>query len=163
MKEKTIFFILLLTLLGCENNSKEILPCNIMVNNGLSYVNDKLYSGTCNRVYNDTLLLTTETYKRGKKVEEIGYYNDGSIEYIGKEKEGIPNGDFVSYYPNGQVSIIGELEMGEFVKDWKYYDYDGSLNKTLKYNRNGEMIDSIYHKNQNYEKDYNNIDYLFIY
>jgi hypothetical protein len=36
--------------------------------------------------------------------------------------------------------------MGRYVGEWKYYDDDGSLNKTLNYNKKGEKIDSIMHK-----------------
>ena len=147
MKEKTIFFILLLTLLGCENNSKEILPCNLMVDNGKTYSNGKIYSGTCNILYNDSLLWKTTTYKKGKKTGENGYYiPEGTLEYVGSEKNGRIDGDFISYYRNGEISIEGELDMGKFVGEWKYYDDDGSLNKTLNYNKKGEKIESIMHK-----------------
>ena len=147
MKEKTIFFILLLTFLGCENNSKEILPCNIIVDNGITYSNDKIYSGTCNVLYNDSIIWKTSTYKKGKKTGETGYYiPEGTLEYVGNEKNGKIDGDFISYYRNGEISIEGELDMGKYVGEWKYYDDDGSLNKTLNYNKKGEKIDSIMHK-----------------
>tara|TARA_B100000989_G_C19170678_1_gene315339 strand:+ start:22 stop:462 length:441 start_codon:yes stop_codon:yes gene_type:complete len=146
MREKTLFFIIILTFYGCINDSKEIPACNFEVQNGLTYTDGRLLGGKCNVFYNDTLLWKTRTYKKGKLVEEIGYYFDGSIEYVGKEKDGKIDGDFISYYPNGQVSIEGELDMGKYIDEWKYYDDDGTLNKTLKYNSSGQMIDSIYHK-----------------
>ena len=146
MKQKILLLILTLIIFGCENNAKEILPCNINVDNGLTYFDGKLYTGTCNFMFNDTLLIKTRTYKRGKIVEEIGYYNDGSIEYIGEEKDGLIHGDFISYYPNGEISIEGQVNKGEFTGKWNYYDDDGSLNKTLYYNKNGEVTDSIFHK-----------------
>ena len=146
MKQKYLLSILILIFFGCENNSKEILPCNFSVDNGLTYVDGKLYTGTCNFMFNDTLLIKTRTYKRGKTIEEISYYNDGSIEYIGKQKDGVIHGDFVSYYNNGTKSIEGELDMGQYIGEWNYWDDDGSLNKTLNYDKQGNIIDTIYHK-----------------
>ncbi len=69
----------------------------------------------------------------------------GQLEYIGKQKKGVIHGDFVSYYPNGEVSIEGYIKDGQYDGDWIYYDDDGSLNKTLIW-KNGEQIDSIAHK-----------------
>lgn len=146
MRKKALFFMIILTFYGCVNESKEIFPCNFQVDNGLTYVDGKIYSGTCNVFYNDTLLWKTRTYKRGLAVKEIGYYIDGNIEYIGEERNGLIDGNFISYYQNGQISIEGELDMGKYIKEWKYYDDDGTLNKTLIYNKNGKIIDSIYHK-----------------
>ena len=56
------------------------------------------------------------------------------------------HGDFVSYYKNGVKSIEGELDMGKYIGEWNYYDDDGSLNKTLNYNKQGSIIDTVYYK-----------------
>ena len=145
--KKIPFYIIILTFYGCQNNSAEILPCNLQVNNGVSFSNGKIYSGTCNIIYQDSLSWKTRTYKKGKKTAETGYYiPEGTLEYVGSEKNGKIDGDFISYYRNGEISIEGELDMGRYVGEWKYYDDDGSLNKTLNYNKKGEKIDSIMHK-----------------
>ena len=146
MQRKSIFFILFLTLYGCQSNNKEIPPCNLSVDNGITYTNNKVYSGTCNIFYNDSILWKTRTYKKGWMTEEKGFYLDGGqLEYIGKQKKGVIHGDFISYYPNGEVSIEGYIKDGQYDGDWIYYDDDGSLNKTLIW-MNGEKIDSIGHK-----------------
>tara|TARA_B100001093_G_C26236071_1_gene762319 strand:+ start:155 stop:598 length:444 start_codon:yes stop_codon:yes gene_type:complete len=145
--KKIPFYIIILTFYGCQNNNREILPCNLNVDNGITYTDGVKYSGTCNIFYNDSLLWKTRTYKRGYITKEIGYYIDnGEVEYIGKQKKGLIHGDFISYYPNGEISIEGELYMGKYLGEWKYYDDDGSLNKTLNYNKKGEKIESIMHK-----------------
>jgi antitoxin component YwqK of YwqJK toxin-antitoxin module len=145
--KKIPFYIIILTFYGCQNNSAEILPCNLQVDNGITYSNGIKYSGTCNMFYNDTLLWKTRTYKKGKQTNETSYYiPEGTLEYVGSEKNGLIDGDFISYYRNGEISIEGEVDMGKYVGEWKYYDDDGSLNKTLNYNKKGEKIDSIMHK-----------------
>ena len=81
------------------------------------------------------------------EVKEISYYvPGGEIEYVGYKKNGLIHGDFVSYYPNGEVSIAGELEQSKYQGEWNYYDDDGSLNKTINYDDEGVAIDTIYHK-----------------
>ena len=145
--KKIPFYIIILTFYGCQNNSAEILPCNLQVDDGITYSNGIKYSGTCNMFYNDTLLWKTRTYKKGKQTNETSYYiPEGTLEYVGSEKNGLIDGDFISYYRNGEISIEGEVDMGKYVGEWKYYDDDGSLNKTLNYNKKGEKIDSIMHK-----------------
>ena len=145
--KKIPFYIIILTFYGCQNNSAEILPCNLQVDDGITYSNGIKYSGTCNIILEDSLLWKTRTYKKGKKTGETGYYiPEGTLEYVGSEKNGKIDGDFISYYRNGEISIEGELDMGRYVGEWKYYDDDGSLNKTLNYNKKGEKIDSIMHK-----------------
>ena len=36
--------------------------------------------------------------------------------------------------------------MGQYIGEWNYWDDDGSLNKTLNYDKQGNIIDTIYHK-----------------
>jgi uncharacterized protein len=145
--KKIPFYIIILIFYGCQNNSAEIQPCNLQVDNSITYSNGIKYSGTCNIILEDSLLWKTRTYKKGKKTGETGYYiPEGTLEYVGSEKNGKIDGDFISYYRNGEISIEGELDMGRYVGEWKYYDDDGSLNKTLNYNKKGEKIDSIMHK-----------------
>ena len=145
--KKIPFYIIILIFYGCQNNSAEIQPCNLQVDNSITYSNGIKYSGTCNIILEDSLLWKTRTYKKGKKTGETGYYiPEGTLEYVGSEKNGKIDGDFISYYRNGEISIEGELDMGRYVGEWKYYDDDGSLNKTLTYNKKGEKIDSIMHK-----------------
>ena len=74
--------------------------------NGITYTDGKVFNGKCNIFYNDTLLWKTRTYKRGMEVKEISYYvPGGELEYVGYKKNGLIHGDFVSYYPNGEISI----------------------------------------------------------
>ena len=146
MKRKCLFFIVFMIFYGCQNNN-EITVCNVSVSNNVGYVDGKVFNGTCNIYYNDSILWKQRTYKRGKPIKELGYYiPSGELEYEGEKKDWMIHGDFVSYYKNGIKSIEGELDMGKYIGEWNYYDDDGSLNKTLNYNKQGSIIDTIYHK-----------------
>ena len=147
MRKISVFFIVFLTLHGCQNNSSVIDKCNLNIQNGIAYSEGKVYNGTCNLFYNDSILWKTRTYKRGLEVKEIGYFlPGGELEYIGYKKDGHIHGDFISYYKNGTVSIKGKLNKGLYKGEWNYWDDDGSLNKTLIYNQEGLATDTIYHK-----------------
>ena len=146
MKKILIISAVFLTLYGCQNNS-EILPCRLDVQNGITYTDGKVYNGTCNIFYNDSILWKTRTYKRGIEVKEISYYLDnGEKEYVGYKKNGQIDGEFTSYYRNGNISIEGTLNSGKYIGEWKYYDDDGSLNKILNYDKAGNAIDTTYSK-----------------
>ena len=147
MRKKLLFFIVSLVIYSCMNEPAVIQKCSIKVDNGISYVDGKKFSGKCNVLWQDSILWKTRTYKRGKKIAETSYYiPEGTLQYVGSEKDGKIDGDFTSYYRNGVVSIKGKLDNGLYIGEWLYYDDDGSLNKTLYYNKKGEKIDSIMHK-----------------
>ena len=147
MRKKLLVFIVSLTIYSCMNESSEIQKCILNVENGITYSDGKKYSGTCNIFYKDSILWKTRTYKRGKQTAETSYYiPEGTLEYVGSERDGRIHGDFISYYRNGEISIKGKLNKGLYIGEWLYYDDDGSLNKTLYYNKKGEKIDSIMHK-----------------
>ena len=146
MKRKYLVLIIFVIFYGCKNNS-ELPICNVSVSNNIGYFDGKVFNGTCNIFYNDSILWKQRTFKKGKIIKETGYYlPTGELEYEGERKDWMIHGDFISYYKNGEISIEGELDMGKYVGEWKYYDDDGSLNKTLNYNKKGEKIDSIMHK-----------------
>ena len=145
MKRKYLFFIVFMIFYGCQNN--EPIICNVEVQNNIGYVDGKVFNGRCNIYYNDSILWKERTYRRGKVIKETGYYlPTGELEYEGERKDWMVHGDFVSYYKNGLKSIEGELDMGQYIGEWNYWDDDGSLNKTLNYDKQGNIIDTIYHK-----------------
>ena len=147
MNKKNIILLLFLLIVSCQNNSTEITNCNVNTSNGIGYVDGKIYTGTCNLFFNDSILWKTRSYKNGKLIKEVSYHlPGGELEYIGNSKDGEVHGNFISYYRNGNVSIEGKMKMGYYDGVWKYYDEDGSLNKTLTY-KNRELTDSIFHKN----------------
>ena len=146
MRKNIILYSFLLVIVGCAEKSIE--ACDLYTESGITYVDGKIFTGSCHIFYNDTILKQTLTYKRGIITKQVNYYlTDGSqIEYIGHWKDGKIHGDFESYYQNGKMSIQGQLIEGQYDGEWDYWDEDGSLNKELTYDM-GEVTDSIYYKN----------------
>ena len=148
MNKRLLICFILLSILGCQNEPKEIIKCNINTQNGIGYYPEGVvFNGSCNIYYKDSIVFKTRTYKKGRLIKEVGYHlPGGELEYIGYRKNGHIHGDFESYYTNGTKSIEGRLNEGLYVGKWNYWDDDGSLNKTLIYNKEGKKIDSIFHK-----------------
>tara|TARA_Y100000996_G_C22318043_1_gene559084 strand:+ start:141 stop:581 length:441 start_codon:yes stop_codon:yes gene_type:complete len=146
MRKNIILYSFLLLILGCAEKSIE--ECNLLTESGITYVDGKIFTGSCHIFYGDTILKQTLTYKRGVITKQVNYYltEEEQIEYIGYWKDGKIHGDFESYYENGTMSIKGQLIEGQYDGEWDYWDEDGSLNKELTYDM-GEVTDSIYYKN----------------
>lgn len=141
IKAKTIITLTILLSIGC--NDKMVEKCNLEINNNIAFKDGKRFSGDCLIYAQDTLLYRKMTYKRGLQKKEIAYYlSNGQIEYIGYRKKGEINGDFISFYENGNLSIEGQLDMGVYVGEWNYYDEDGSLNKIVIYGKDGQELET---------------------
>jgi len=142
---KIVLLSFLLVIVGCAEKSIE--KCNLQTSSGITYVDGKIFTGSCHIFYNDTILKQTLTYKRGVITKQVNYYllPSEQIEYIGHWKDGKIHGDFESYYENGSMSIKGQLTEGQYDGDWTYWDDDGTVNKEVTYDM-GTVTDSIYHK-----------------
>jgi len=144
IKSQLLIVGLILIVIGCQK--KPISKCNLLTENGITYTDGRKYTGTCNIFYEDSILMTTVTYKRGELKKSIGYHlGTEQIEYIGYRKDGQIDGDFISYYENGVTSIEGQLDMGVPFGEWTYYDSDNSINKKVIFEK-GVVIDSTYYK-----------------
>tara|TARA_B100001105_G_scaffold127438_1_gene102111 strand:+ start:521 stop:958 length:438 start_codon:yes stop_codon:yes gene_type:complete len=141
-KINRILVFLGILIIGCQE--KEILPCTTFSqDNGITYTNQKIYSGTCHLIQDD-IIWKTVTFKRGKLSKEVTYHiPEGSIAYIGnRNKDGQIDGDFIRYFKNGNIELEGQLEKGYYDGDWKYYNEEGELIKEITWDM-GIEVDSI--------------------
>lgn len=88
-------------------------------------------------------------YNMGKKAHDISYWPDGqvSMEYQFDEK-GKPHGTFISFNPNGSVSVKGCYSHGNGIGKWEYFDYESKLTKEVIY-KDGFVHTTTYHSNGN--------------
>lgn len=70
-------------------------------------------------LYKDSLSTVPYTGRNKSKVL------DKVIEY--EVKDGIKNGEFILYFPNGQIEMKGQLVNNKNEGEWKYYLLDGTL------------------------------------
>ena len=54
-------------------------------------------------------------------------YSDGAIRFEVDLKDGLKNGRYKEYYPNGEKRITGRFRKDEQVGTWRYYDEEGEL------------------------------------
>ena len=139
---RILVFLASFIIIGCQE--KETLPCNLKVDNGITYSNGKVFTGSCHMIYENEFLWKTHTYKRGKLYKEISYHiPEGSIDYIGyRDRDGIIHGDFVKYFKNGNTELEGQIIKGYYDGDWQYYNEEGELTKEITWDM-GTEVDSI--------------------
>ena len=54
-------------------------------------------------------------------------YSDGAIRFKVDLKDGLKNGRYSEYYPNGEKRITGRYRKDEQVGTWRYYEEEGEL------------------------------------
>lgn len=105
------------------------------------------------------IIITLISFSCGIKKSENGiskplvfrnglYYSDltSTVPFTGRNKSrmmdqiieydvvnGIKEGDFIIYYPNNKIQMIGKTSNNKNVGEWKYYYVDGALESTGKY------------------------------
>ena len=139
MNFNKIFYLplILASLISCTNvEPGEITNCSLSILDNLAYFEDNLYNGTCNTLYEDTLLWRTTTYKRGRVVKEIGYYiPGGELEYVGYKKNGHIHGDFENFHKNGKIKMTGKFIKGYREGNWNYYNEEGELDSIIAFKK----------------------------
>ena len=83
------------------------------------------------QMLNDSIKETEISDPLKKKYEE--FYENDQVKYIIDVVNGIKNGDFVWYYPNGEIKLKGKFENDKKTGTWKYYNEEGSLIEKRKY------------------------------
>ena len=100
-----ISFLISILIISCAHKAEEKLANPLVLKDGL--------------LYSDSL--STIPYTGRNKSHML----DMKIEYdvVNGKKEG----DFITYYPNDKIQMIGKMKENKNVGEWKYYFSDGSL------------------------------------
>jgi signal peptidase I len=61
----------------------------------------------------------------------ISYYSNGNKEFEVEYKNNIKNGNFISYYSNGNKKFKGLYKGGMKISEWRYFDKNGKLVSSL--------------------------------
>ena len=132
-------------MITCEKGIPETdISCyDLKEENGLVYMDNKEFSGSCYTVY-DLNLEKDEirSYKNGKMHGVwLKYHINGIIDYLGYAKKGEINGDYVSYYPDGTLREKGRMKKGWREGHWFLYDENGELIRTERH-KNKRLLSS---------------------
>ncbi len=106
-----IIFFFAFTLISCDQKKNDNLGQPLILRDGL--------------LYKDSTSAVPFTGRHKSRVM------DKIIEY--EVKDGIKNGDFILYYPNGKIEMQGKLVNDKNEGEWKYYLPDGTLQTTGSY------------------------------
>ncbi len=100
-----ISFLVLILIISCTHKAEENLSNPLVLKNGL--------------LYSDSLSTVPFTGRNKSNMFDM------KIEYdvVNGKKEG----DFITYYPNDKIQMIGKMKENKNVGEWKYYFPDGSL------------------------------------
>lgn len=107
-----------------------------------------LKDGVCRKFYNSGQKLEESEWKGGKQEGKYQvFYKTGAPYMQCKFSNNLRNGLCLSYFPNGKLELEAHYKNSLRTGDWKYYNEDGVLLYTLKYNEgkllNPEVRDSI--------------------
>ena len=71
------------------------------------------------------------------------YYPNGQAKEQGSYKEGSKKGFWETWYENGKRKTVGKYERNHEVQEWKYYNSDGELLMVRQYKKNGRLSNEI--------------------
>ena len=100
-----ISFIISILIISCAHEAEEKLSKPLFLKDGL--------------LYSDSLSTVPFTGRNKSNMLDM------KIEY--NVVNGIKEGDFITYYPNDKIQMIGKMNANKNVGEWKYYFKDGSL------------------------------------
>ena len=70
--------------------------------------------------------------KNSKRNEEwFAYFQDGTVQVSAFYVEGLEHGEYKVFRENGKPYYTGQYEHGNCVGEWKWYDEDGNVTKTV--------------------------------
>lgn len=145
-----ISILIVILFISCNQKDEEKLSNPLVLKDGL--------------LYSDTLSTTPFTGRNKSRMFDM------KIEY--DVVKGKKEGDFITYYPNDKIQMIGKMKENRNVGEWKYYFPDGSLEtsgfynndvptgKWTWYNEAGKLIEEGQYINGKREGDWKNFDTL---
>jgi antitoxin component YwqK of YwqJK toxin-antitoxin module len=83
------------------------------------------------------------TYTRidNQNVIRQGYYDNGQLRFRQNIVAGYENGEYRSWFKNGQLSVVGQKKMGEGIGKYIYYKPDGRISQVLIFKEDGTSVD----------------------
>jgi antitoxin component YwqK of YwqJK toxin-antitoxin module len=128
--------------LAAEHESITLNCISILEVDGINYFSDGKASTKC-VTYNGPYRQELRSYDEGLlNGIQIGYYPDGSLDYLGYRKDGEIDGDFVKFHLNGQIATKGQFSLGFYVGRFDFFDEKGTLIERRKYDKYGKLIET---------------------
>ena len=81
-------------------------------------------------------------YKNGRLHGEIWIFLDGQISERGIYENGLAEGEWITYNPEGMLDNIGHYKNGKMDGEWKFFDKNGDVKRIDLYKQD-EFVKSI--------------------
>ena len=141
MRNLLLFFIASILFTSCDELDSAT-PKEIKTINGYKIVGYYEIDGTDSiKVGERTFYPNSEKVylefriKDGKRHGEcLSFFQNGTRQSLNTYKEGMLNGDYRVWHENGELQIEGQYENNKEVGEWVFYDKDGNVKKTQKFN-----------------------------
>lgn len=105
---------------------------------GLTYLNNKLYTGDCTEHFSSGQIRSQQSYLNGKDHGNWKFYHPGKIpQTIGQFENGVRIGIWKYYYSNGKIWKINNYDSrGKKIGEWITYAPDGSIDTLVTFSKN---------------------------
>ena len=126
----------------------------------------KGFTGILYTKYNNGNYLTRQEYKDGLgEGTWINYWPNGNLKEVGAYQKNKVEGPITKYNQNGDMIAKGHYKDWRIrVRHWKYYDDDGNLIKTENYGSQGDFrdVEDFYQKGEISEYRYKQLKNKFL-
>ena len=153
MKNTLVIFAILVSFTACKTNSNE-LPPNVIESvesrfesnnpDSLGAVKKSIYIDTLKNekvaekyFHEDNSLFMEYNFKDGKRegVAKSFYPKTGSPWSLHTYREGLLDGEYKTWFENGQIRMDGQYKMGVESGVWKIYEENGSLSEEINFDK----------------------------
>lgn len=135
MKKIFILFAVSILIFSCVNKVKSDLQKPLVLRDGILYkdsTSTKPYTGR-NKSKMMDMIIESEVINGIREGDFISYYPNKKIQMIGKMKENKNVGLWKYFYPDGKVQTIGYFFNDTPDSIWKWYNEKGFLIETGKF------------------------------
>lgn len=135
--------ISLLLLIACDNDQPAIDPVPIKVQTADTTANKGYQANGLNEVHdkNGLLVMRGERVNGLREGEWESFFPDGTLRSKGTFVNDIRQGPTTVYHENGAIFYSGWYDHGKPVKEWTFYDPDGSISKIVTYSDDGTLLE----------------------
>lgn len=150
IKGNIILFILLLSLITCQNqdfknNSVAFIYKTNESQGGaeIGMLNDSIKNGLWIEYYPNKVIKSIEFYIDGElQGPFLLFYENGNLKFESQIMNNEFEGERIVYFDNGKVQNKGYFLNGKQDSIWEFYLYCGGLDKMLRFEK-GEVIDTL--------------------
>ena len=140
MKRTTILSLVLLTFVSCRQGPAET-PHEQAPSPGIAAADTLPENGPAKINGPDGRVKMEGDMRNGKRHGLwTSYHPGGAVQSRTDYVDGVQEGASVVFHPNGQTYYTGDYHHGHEVGEWRFFDEQGALVRTVRYDSTGAVI-----------------------